>query len=62
MKGAEAMKVLEIGCAVCHVRTLDTTPAGTKINGGAFTIPPALGNKTFHPFSDFLLHFPPPPA
>ena len=29
---------------------------GTKINGGAFTIPAALGNKTFHPFGDFLLH------
>jgi len=26
------------------------------INGGAFTVPAALGNKTIHPFSDFLLH------
>jgi CxxC motif-containing protein (DUF1111 family) len=46
----------KVGCAVCHVPTLVTAMTGTKINGGAFTIPPALGNKTFHPFSDFLLH------
>jgi CxxC motif-containing protein (DUF1111 family) len=46
----------KIGCAVCHVRSLTTAPAGTKINGGAFAIPPALGSKTFHPFGDFLLH------
>jgi len=26
------------------------------INRGAFTVPPALGNKIIHPFSDFLLH------
>jgi CxxC motif-containing protein (DUF1111 family) len=26
------------------------------INGGAFTVPAALGNKIIHPFSDFLLH------
>jgi CxxC motif-containing protein (DUF1111 family) len=45
-----------VGCAVCHVPSLTTAAAGTKINGGAFTIPPALGSKTFHPFSDFLLH------
>ncbi len=45
-----------IGCSSCHVRTLTTAPAGTKINGGTYTIPEALGGKTFHPFSDFLLH------
>ena len=45
-----------IGCAICHVRSLTTAPAGTKINGGTFTIPAALGGKTFHPYSDFLLH------
>jgi CxxC motif-containing protein (DUF1111 family) len=45
-----------IGCATCHVRTLTTVPAGTAINGGTFTIPPALGEKAFHPFGDFLLH------
>jgi len=45
-----------IGCAICHVRTLTTAPVGRTINGGKFTIPPALGDKTFHPFGDFLLH------
>ena len=33
-----------------------TAPAGSLINGGAFTVPPALGSKVIHPFSDFLLH------
>jgi len=46
----------KIGCATCHVRTLTTAPAGTKVNGDTFTIPEALGRKTFYPFSDFLLH------
>jgi CxxC motif-containing protein (DUF1111 family) len=45
-----------IGCATCHARTMVTEPPGTIINGGADTIPPALGGKTFHPFGDFLLH------
>jgi CxxC motif-containing protein (DUF1111 family) len=45
-----------IGCAVCHVRTIVTAPAGTVINGGDAVVPPALGNKIIHPFSDFLLH------
>jgi len=45
-----------IGCAACHLRALTTAPAGTMINGGTFQIPDALGGKTFHPFSDFLLH------
>jgi len=45
-----------IGCERCHVSTFTTAPAGTKINGGTFTIPDVLGGKTFHPFSDFLLH------
>jgi hypothetical protein len=27
-----------------------------KIYGNTFTIPPALGDKIFHPFGDFLLH------
>src|SRR5437016_2273124 len=45
-----------IGCATCHVRTLRTAAAGTALNGGTFTIPPALGDKTVHPFGDFLLH------
>jgi CxxC motif-containing protein (DUF1111 family) len=45
-----------VGCVTCHLRTLTTAPAGTAINGGTFTIPAALGQKTFHPFGDFLLH------
>ncbi len=54
-KNGEAL-FLKIGCATCHVATLTTAAAGTPINGGNFTIPPALGNKTFHPYGDFLLH------
>ena len=46
----------KIGCATCHAATLTTAPAGTKIDGDTFTIPDALGGKTFHPYSDFLLH------
>jgi CxxC motif-containing protein (DUF1111 family) len=46
----------KIGCGACHVSTLVTAPAGTAINGGAFTVPAALGSKQFHPFGDFLLH------
>jgi CxxC motif-containing protein (DUF1111 family) len=45
-----------IGCAICHVRTLVTAPPGTPLHGGTFTVPPALGNKAFHPYSDYLLH------
>ena len=44
------------GCAVCHTRTFQTAAPGTSINGGAFTVPTALGNKIIHPFSDFALH------
>jgi len=46
----------QVGCAVCHTRTLTSAPAGTVINGGAFTVPAALGDKIIHPFSDFALH------
>ncbi|HSB11964.1 MAG TPA: di-heme oxidoredictase family protein [Blastocatellia bacterium] len=45
-----------IGCAVCHTPQFTTAPAGTIINGGAFTVPVALGNKIIRPFSDFALH------
>jgi CxxC motif-containing protein (DUF1111 family) len=45
-----------IGCNVCHTRTIVTAAVGTVINGGDFTVPAALGNKTIHPFSDYLLH------
>ena len=46
----------QVGCAICHTRSITTAPAGTSINGGAFTVPAALGNKVIHPFGDFLLH------
>jgi CxxC motif-containing protein (DUF1111 family) len=46
----------QVGCNVCHTRTLTTAAPGTLINGGAFRVPTALGNKIIHPFSDFALH------
>jgi CxxC motif-containing protein (DUF1111 family) len=46
----------QIGCNICHVRSITTSAVGTVINGGAFTVPAALGNKIIHPFGDFLLH------
>jgi len=46
----------KIGCVSCHVETLTTAPGGTKINGGTFTIPAALGSITLHPYGDFLMH------
>jgi CxxC motif-containing protein (DUF1111 family) len=45
-----------VGCAVCHTRNFTTAAPGTLINGGAFVVPAALGNKIIHPFSDFALH------
>src|SRR5437667_3012971 len=47
---------VKVGCDICHVQTLTTAPAGTTLNGGTFTIPPALGDQQFHPYGDFLLH------
>src|SRR5262245_10348346 len=46
----------QVGCSICHVRSITTAPVGTVINGGAFVVPPALGDKVIHPFGDFLLH------
>ncbi|HEY3026505.1 MAG TPA: di-heme oxidoredictase family protein [Pyrinomonadaceae bacterium] len=46
----------QVGCAVCHTRTFTTAAPGTVINGGAFSVPTALGSKIIHPFSDFALH------
>jgi CxxC motif-containing protein (DUF1111 family) len=54
LEGAQLFN--SIGCAVCHVPSITTAPAGTVINGGAFIVPPELGNKNIRPFSDFLLH------
>jgi CxxC motif-containing protein (DUF1111 family) len=51
-----AKKFNQIGCAVCHVSTITTAPAGTVFNGGTFVVPEALGDKRIHPYSDFLLH------
>jgi CxxC motif-containing protein (DUF1111 family) len=45
-----------LGCSSCHVPDITTAPAGTVLNGGTFTVPNALGAKTIHPYSDFLLH------
>jgi CxxC motif-containing protein (DUF1111 family) len=45
-----------IGCNICHTPSITTSSVGTVINGGAFTVPAALGNKVIHPYSDFLLH------
>jgi CxxC motif-containing protein (DUF1111 family) len=47
---------ISIGCAVCHVTAINTAAPGTIINGGAFIVPEALGNKRIRPYSDFLLH------
>ena len=46
----------DIGCAVCHVPSIRTAPAGTVLNGGAFVVPDALGDRAIHPYGDFLLH------
>src|SRR6476646_995824 len=46
----------KIGCAVCHTSSITTAKPGAKINGSAFTVPTALGNKIIHPYCDFLLH------
>ena len=46
----------KVGCVSCHVATLTTASAGTKINGGTFTIPPALASTALHPYGDFLMH------
>ena len=55
--GLEGEKLFtSIGCAVCHVATYKTLPAGTRINGGTYKIPKFIGNKVIHPYSDFLLH------
>jgi CxxC motif-containing protein (DUF1111 family) len=45
-----------VGCVVCHRPTINTAPAGTVINRGAFTVPASLGDKIIHPYGDYLLH------
>jgi CxxC motif-containing protein (DUF1111 family) len=44
-----------VGCAVCHVPSWTTPPAGTVIRGSQ-PVPAPLGNKVFHPYSDLMLH------
>jgi CxxC motif-containing protein (DUF1111 family) len=46
----------QIGCGICHTASIVTAAPGTRINGGEFTVPKALGDKIIHPYSDFLLH------
>jgi CxxC motif-containing protein (DUF1111 family) len=46
----------QVGCATCHVRTLTTAAPGTKLLGGTYTVTPAIGDKSIHPYGDFLLH------
>ncbi|HEX6398508.1 MAG TPA: di-heme oxidoredictase family protein [Steroidobacteraceae bacterium] len=46
----------QAGCNGCHVATLVTASPGTRINGGALRVRDAIGNRIFHPYSDFLLH------
>jgi CxxC motif-containing protein (DUF1111 family) len=45
-----------LGCAVCHVTSMTTAHVGSATNGGSFIVPASLGDKTIHPYSDFLLH------
>jgi CxxC motif-containing protein (DUF1111 family) len=46
----------QIGCGVCHTRSMVTADPETSINGGALVVTRALGNKRIQPFGDFLLH------
>jgi CxxC motif-containing protein (DUF1111 family) len=45
-----------IGCAVCHAPTLTTVAEGTPLFGGPYRVPHALGGRTIHPYSDYLVH------
>ncbi|HYK22792.1 MAG TPA: di-heme oxidoredictase family protein [Pyrinomonadaceae bacterium] len=46
----------QYSCSVCHVPSIMTANNCQPINGGEFTVPPALARKVIHPFGDFLLH------
>ena len=46
----------QVGCNVCHTRSMVTADPETPINGGAMLVSRALGNKRIQPFGDFLLH------
>jgi CxxC motif-containing protein (DUF1111 family) len=45
-----------VGCNICHVESITTSPAVTAINGGMFMVDAALGSRVIHPFGDYLLH------
>jgi CxxC motif-containing protein (DUF1111 family) len=45
----------KVGCATCHVASINTAPEGAVVNGGALVVRAAVGNKVIHPYS-FLLH------
>jgi len=50
-----------LGCSICHTPTMRTAPTGTRFVDSPFVdedfvVTSALGNKIFHPFSDFALH------
>src|SRR5437868_12924674 len=56
-KAREGEKLFsKVGCNECHIQTLTTAAAGTKLNGGTLTVPAPMANKQFHPYGDFLLH------
>ena len=46
----------QIGCSICHVRTIITGTSPVVIFPGENVNPSALANKIIHPFGDFLLH------
>jgi Tol biopolymer transport system component len=46
----------QIQCSVCHIRDIHTASPHAVFNNGTFFVGDALGNKTIHPFGDFLLH------
>lgn len=45
-----------VGCGICHIPTLTTAKTGSPVAGIGSAVPAALGEKTIHPYSDFLLH------
>lgn len=51
-RGGEVFRSIQ--CAVCHVP--DWTTGGTDVDLGDRKVPAGLANKTFHPYSDFMLH------
>jgi CxxC motif-containing protein (DUF1111 family) len=53
---AGSMLFDQMACSFCHTRNITTAAPGTLINGGQLAVSAALGNKTIHPFGDFMLH------